>query len=97
MISSDSEKTGFIILQAHDGYYERIGWSRLIPNTLRDWAETELIWCLAGDKFTPISLSADSELEQLDEERLRAAFGDIDEEYFGYGEDEFQEELITLG
>jgi hypothetical protein len=95
--SSDRNRLLFLVLQAHDGYYERIGWFWLSPKYLRSSAEIKLLWCLTDDKFTPISLSADGKLEPLDEERLRAAFGDIDKEYFGYGQDEFQLELITLG
>ena len=87
----------FLILEAHKGYYERVGWSHMYPETLRHLAEETSLLCLTDDKFKPMSLSENGTLEPLDEERLRAAFGDIDKEDLWYGEDEFQEELITLG
>jgi hypothetical protein len=96
-IAKISSGDGFLVLQAHDGYYERTGWSWLYPSSPRIWAERNLLWCLTDDKFMQISLSADGKLEPLDEERLRAAFGDIEEDHLGYGQDEFQEELVTLG
>lgn len=90
-------RVDFIILQAHDGYYERIGWSRFFPATLSRWAKNYSLCYLTDENFTPIMPTADGELKPLDEERLRAAFGEIDEDYYGYGQEEFQEELITLG
>ena len=44
-----------------------------------------------------MSLSAYGKLEPLAEERLRAAFGDIDKEGLWYEQDGFQEDYITLG
>jgi hypothetical protein len=96
MISSGNGAE-FLVLRAHDGYSERIGYSWFSPNTLRYWAENNLLWCLTDAKLKPILSSADGELEPLDEERLRAAFGDIEEVYHGYEQDGFQEELIVLG
>ena len=95
MISSDYG-FHFIILQAHDGYYERIGYSWLLPDTLKTWAENGFLWCLADEKINPILLSVYGELEPFDEERLIDAFGDINEEFW-YGMDDFQEEYIILG
>ena len=98
-IISSSNRYGvdFVLLQAHDGYYERIGWSFILPDTPRNWAEYDLSLCLTDDKFELMALSVDGKIEPPDEERLRAAFGDIDELCHGYGREEFQEELIVFG
>ena len=96
-IFSFDDGVEIMVLQAHDGYYERVGWSTLLADTLRNGAMSSQIWCLTDEKFAPISLTVDGKLDPLDEERLRHAFGDIDKVGLWYEQGGFHEEYITLG